>query len=498
MKNFIDLFSGLKRAHGCTYVEKKGADGTKVKGKSFVKREAVTDKLWQDHLSGIEPSLGIIPIDENNKCRWGCIDVDKYNLNHKNLINLINNNQLPLTVCRSKSGGAHIFLFTTIPVEAKLMRDKLTAVRAFLGFGNAEVFPKQIELKSEDDTGNFLNLPYFNSANTTRYAFNFKGEAITISQFFLAIKRLTPEELEKLELKRPPSEFSDGPPCIESLTQTKLKDGRDRVLYQYIQYAKRKWPEDWADKINHFNYTYFEVPLTDKIIQDKIRSNKKEFFYKCNEEPMCDHCDKKLCLTRPYGIKGQSLFPDLSDLQLINLDNPYYYVNVDGERVKLKETAYLQEQRLFQRAVMEQAHKVPPTLKKNEFTNMVKTLFANMEIVEPPKGSSKVEQLLDHLEDYCTDRTASGATKEDMMLGNVWTHEGVHHFIFREFFHKYLLKNKWDEKYDETQMLLTDKCGCKIKREMIGKKNKTIMTIEEFEKPENLYRPKQFKPKEVF
>ena len=54
------------------------------------------------------------------------------------------------------------------------------------------------------------------------------------------------------------------------------------------------------------------------------------------------------------------------------------------------------------------------------------------------------------------------------------------------------------EKYDETQMLLRDKCGCKIKREMIGKKNKTIMTIEEFEKPENVYRPKQFKPKEVF
>ena len=35
--------------------------------------------------------------------------------------------------------------------------------------------------------------------------------------------------------------------------------------------------------------------------------------------------------------------------------NPYYYVNVDGERVKLKDTSYLQEQRLFQRAVMEQA-----------------------------------------------------------------------------------------------------------------------------------------------
>ena len=466
MKNFIDLFSGLKRAHGCTYVEKKSADGTKVRGKSFVKREPVTDKLWQDHINGIEPSLGIIPIDENNQCRWGCIDVDKYNLNHKKLINLINNHQLPLTLCRSKSGGAHIFLFTTAPVEAKLLRDKLTAISAFLGFGNAEVFPKQVELKSEDDTGNFLNLPYFNSTNTTRYAFNFKGEAITISQFFLAIKRLTPEELEKLELKRPPSDFSDGPPCIESLTQNKLDDGRDRILYQYIQYAKRKWPEEWAKHINAFNYKYFDPPLEDRIIQEKIKYNStRELGFKCNEEPMCNHCDKKLCVTRKFGIK---------------------------------DTSYLQEQRLFQRAVMEQANKVPPTLKKKEFTDMVKLLFSAIEIIEPPKGSSKVEQLLDHLEEYCTDRTAAGATKEDMLFGLVWTHENVHHFIFREFFNKYLLKRRWIEKYDETQMLLRDKCGVQIKREVIGKKNKTIMTIEEFDKEENVYRPKQFKPKEVF
>ncbi len=185
MKNFIDLFSGLKRAHGCTYVEKKSADGTKIKGQSFIKREPVTEKLWQNHLSGIEPSLGIIPIDEKNECRWGCIDVDKYNLNHKKLINSITNHHLPLTMCRSKSGGAHIFLFTTVSVSAQMMRDKLTSISAFLGFGNAEIFPKQVELKSEEDTGNFLNLPYFNSENTTRYAFNFKGEALKISEFFL-------------------------------------------------------------------------------------------------------------------------------------------------------------------------------------------------------------------------------------------------------------------------------------------------------------------------
>ena len=97
MERFRQIFTGLMRAHGCTYVDKKGADGLKVKGKSFVKREPVTDELWQNHLNGIEPSLGIIPINEDNKCRWGCIDVDKYTLDHKEIIKKINVDGVVLT-----------------------------------------------------------------------------------------------------------------------------------------------------------------------------------------------------------------------------------------------------------------------------------------------------------------------------------------------------------------------------------------------------------------
>ena len=260
MNKFREIFTGLERARGVTYVDKKGADGEKIKGKSFVQREPVTEKMWQDHLNGIEPSLGIIPINDDNKCKWGCIDIDSYaGFDHPKLINKIKLLNLPLIVFRSKSGGAHVVCFTTVPVEAKLMRDKLLSVSAVLGYGGSEVFPKQIELKSKDDTGNFLNLPYFNCTNTTRYAFLENGQAASIDGFFGLYERnkLTPEQLENLKIKRPESEFSDGPPCIESLTQNKLDDGRDRVLYQYIQYAKRKWPESWQGKINAFNYIYF-------------------------------------------------------------------------------------------------------------------------------------------------------------------------------------------------------------------------------------------------
>ena len=276
IEQFINIFTGLQRAHGCSYIEKKRADGTKVKGQSFIKREEVTEKMWQDHLNGIEPSLGIIPINEENKCQWGCIDIDSYaGFDHKKLINKIKLLNLPLIVFRSKSGGAHVVLHTTVFVEAKLIRDKLLSVSAILGYGGSEVFPKQIELKSKDDTGNFLNLPYFNYKNTTRYAFKEDGAAATLEEFFELYEKnkITPEQLDKLKIQRPESEFNDGPPCLESLTQSKLDDGRDRILYQYIQYAKRKWPADWDKKINPFNYKYFTTPLDDKTIQDKIKFN---------------------------------------------------------------------------------------------------------------------------------------------------------------------------------------------------------------------------------
>ena len=213
IEKFKSIFAGLDRAYGVTIVEDTNGNGTKIKGKSFVKRQPVTDSLWQKHLDG-EENLGIIPINDDNQCRWGCIDIDSYaGFDHKKLIDKIRDMKLPLIVCRSKSGGAHIFLFTSDYVSAKLMRDKLVQIKAVLGYGGSEVFPKQTELKSKDDTGNFLNLPYFNYKNSVRYAFKKNGEAATLDDFFNLYtgNYLDPDMLQELEIERPKSEYSDGP-----------------------------------------------------------------------------------------------------------------------------------------------------------------------------------------------------------------------------------------------------------------------------------------------
>jgi len=506
VESFIEIFSGLERAHGVTYVDKKGADGQKIKGKSFVTREPVTTNMWLQHLQGKEPSLGIIPINDDNKCKWGCIDIDSYaGFDHKKLIDKIKELSLPLLVFRSKSGGAHVFLFTSVFVEAKLMRDKLLSISAVLGYGGSEVFPKQVELKSQDDTGNFLNLPYFNGDDTTRYCFNDKGEAVNLKNFYLLydLYKLTPELLEKLIIKRPESEFNDGPPCLESITQSEIKDGRDRILYQYIQYAKRKWPENWQGKINAFNYKYFanhpDGPLEDKIVQGKIKFNDgKDLGFKCNEDPMCNHCDKNLCRTRQFGIGGESVFPSLTDLQKVLLDEPYYWVNVDGERVKLDNIDYLMEQRLFRRTVAKQINKKPKRVTVKEFETYVDQLLQGVEEVDAPVGSSRIDQLSNHLEDYCLQRSIGSVSKKDILNGAVYTENGKHVFTFHRFFHGHLTKKKWKEDYQVTQQMLKEHCGCEEGRMVIGKKKPSIMKVDTFEKPEDQFTQKKLKEEDPY
>ena len=85
-KEFIRIFSGLTRAYGQTQSRSKNESG-KLEGKSWIVPEQLTEDKWLNHLAGKEPSLGIIPINENNQCTWGAIDIDTYDgFDHKKLI----------------------------------------------------------------------------------------------------------------------------------------------------------------------------------------------------------------------------------------------------------------------------------------------------------------------------------------------------------------------------------------------------------------------------
>ena len=139
MDKFKSIFLGLEIAYGQYQPGERGDNG-KQKGKAFIVRGQVTDELWRNHIAGEGPALGIIPITENNSCRWGCIDIDEYNFDHTGLIKSIRSNNLPLIVCRSKSGGAHVFLFTKENIPASLMQSKLNLWLPYLGMKGQKYF----------------------------------------------------------------------------------------------------------------------------------------------------------------------------------------------------------------------------------------------------------------------------------------------------------------------------------------------------------------------
>jgi len=153
---------------------------------------------------------------------------------------------------------------------------------------------------------------------------------------------------------------------------------------------------------------------------------------------MCNHCDKQLCKTRQFGIGSQMIFPDLSDLQEIQLEEPYYYLNVDGKRLKIPSAKYLRQQPLFEEACIAGIGIYPPSMKLKDWKILVNQLLSMREIISPPKGTSKKDQLQNHLEEFCTNRTSTTVEKEDIKKGSVFTENAKHYLLltlsFMDFF----------------------------------------------------------------
>ena len=102
-KRLLAAYTGAAAAHGTTTVGRVGRDG-KAEGKSRIVREPLTEEIVQGHIDG-KQGVGAIPINEENKCKWGALDIDIYDLDHNELQKRINKQKLPLLHCRSKSGG---------------------------------------------------------------------------------------------------------------------------------------------------------------------------------------------------------------------------------------------------------------------------------------------------------------------------------------------------------------------------------------------------------
>ena len=398
--NLSRLFDGLSRAYGTYQVT--DSNGKKLSGNGLTKQEPLTKDIWELHLSG-ERSLGVIPIRDDNSLAFAAIDVDIYPLDIEALELRIRELELPLCVCRSKSGGAHLYLFVDKPgVAASLARMRMAEWAAELGYAGVEIFPKQDELRNKDDVGNWINMPYYGGDDDKlRYGYH-EGRRLSMEEFVdVAISKMVqPKDLEDFQVMAVENDLLEGgPPCLQTLLRNGFPEGgRNISLFNLGVLARKKYGDDWGDKIDEMNEELLSTPLTaGEVAQIKRNLGKKSYFYKCNDSPINSVCQRSICMKRRYGIGGEaselpSDFKPEGSIRILT-EEVYYITTVNGKRVSLNAQAMC-SMHAFRVSVMSQTGYMVPMLKPRQFATIIQEITTNAQEVEAPQHSGRKGALM--------------------------------------------------------------------------------------------------------
>ena len=450
---FNRIFAGNQSAHGEYVIQQQ--KGSKAVGKAKTIQTPPDEELWSKHLNG-ELGLGVVPIRKDNTCLWGAVDVDVYdNLDIEEWSNLIPD---PLILCRSKSGGAHIYLFANSPVSAKVMRKKLALVARAVGHPSAEIFPKQ-DLLEAGGTGNWINMPYFQSDSTVRYAIK-GGVILTADEFITLVSEnaISPTQLASFQIEairdmtEDDPEFTDAPPCLQKLVKDGFPTGsRNSALFSMGVFARMKFGGDsWKDKVFEYN-NRFMGPGSYTEVAGIIRSlDKKSYVYKCKDQPLLSVCDKEACVLCTYGIQlpkedeklrrpcilDQVVAVKMYKPESNSKDEPYWVFDFGGKQMDVT-VAMTRSQSIFANTYTSQFYRVILPIKDNKWVAGINALIdpeenPNLEIHELAPDAGPEGQMMIFLEEYCTNKSQA-KVKDELILGKPWHDEGRTYFRINDF-----------------------------------------------------------------
>lgn len=491
---FRELFDGLNRVRGSYKIdEDRTHEKDKVIGAAKTVKEPVQESHWIDHFEGRE-GLGIVPIRDDQCCVFAALDIDEYNLDLKKLNEEVYKLKLPFVTCRTKSGGAHLYVFFQEPMRADLVRERLHLMAVALGYPAVEIFPKQKEMKA-GDVGNWINLPYFNCANiTTRYALNREGKALTTLDLFVAFaeaSKVSKKDFMEMKIKSFEKPFMDGPPCLQRLA---TQEGgfpagtRNNSLFNIGVYLRLKYPDAWKDKIDEYNVEYMKPPLkSQEVIQTQKSLEKDKYFYKCNDAPICHVCARDACLGRKFGVGsgddngGAELECMLGTLQKtfaldmygeeIHDDPPLWFMDVDGVQITFT-TAQLFSQDKFISKLAEVLLKYPMKVRPQRWQQILKDKIENAERIEVPPETGTYGHIYAALKDFCTIHGGAD-TREEIDAGKVWKDEKGYLWFKHQPFWEFMVRRNIYRARDDGKMLHTimRRMGAEKKQIIIDKHN---------------------------
>ena len=456
IEKLMTLFRGSSKAHGVyTQVLDKDPLKKKVKGKALTISMAPTLKKWIEHVEG-RVGLGIIPINEENRCWWGVLDIDG-EVDHISLQKRIQALELPLVECYSKSKSAHCFLFLENPTDAESIRSILEEMASKLGVAGCEIFPKQNTLNVEKgDLGNWLNMPYFNNTRKGVRLRDGKLEELDLPEFleYAYSKRLSQEDWNKLighiqkSIDELETVLEGAPPCIQYILKTQgiCEGTRNKLMYNIAIYCKKKYPEDvFADKVKEIHDQFAQDPLSIKELNQIIDSVKgKEYRYQCKDGMLKQFCNSSICVERENGIDFSTEIKTIKNATRILTTPPIYAVEVELESERPSKvyvtTDQLFRQDLFRKECSEQLHKTFLPLSAKQWNQMSTSIINNAINQDPPYDMMEESQLYFALIDYLANRLQGTPIALEQEEG-VYHNKNEHQIYFKlSGFRSYLIR----------------------------------------------------------
>jgi hypothetical protein len=437
-KRFMALFAGYELAHGEYRVTKKENDG-KLSGRGKTLQTPAIIENYQEHLEGGPAILGIIALKKDNNCSFGCIDIDIRGVVklEESLEELEKRTrQTPLVLCRSKSGGAHLYLFVEPDIPATDLVAKLNQFAAQLGYGGTEIFPKQTNRANERDRGNWINLAYHGGNKSERYAIH-KGKKLNLEEFLdlaeskkINFKKLKNYEPNLVDL------FNDGPPCLQHLSTIGFPEGTRNVsLFNIGVYYRKKNPDDWQEEVMRHNYDHFDSPLSASEANGVIKGvAKKEYAYTCKQAPICNYCERTKCLKRAFGVGGGAggnviEIDAITKYETENRSSVRWYIDIQGERIEVT-TDQLIEQRKLQKICVEKLNKCPALMPQPRWESRINELLDVVEVINDPDDASPQGQFEKVLDAFLTGKVQA-RHRDEIMNAKPWHSEDKNKVYFR-------------------------------------------------------------------
>lgn len=406
-EKFFDIFSFNPTGHGTTQIiPNQLTPKGKQKSNSLWVHQPTTKAIWERHLNG-QYSIGQVPVNYEGMVQWAAFDVDIYKnqLDIKSILSIIRTMGWPFILIRSKSGGAHAYVFFTRPTPAVAVIEKMQDFTAFFGFANVEIFPKQGFIGTGNaavDFGNWLNMPY-DGPESTRYAFKEENEGYNASEFCDLVEagRVDPDEFLNILLPASENEpFPDGPPCLNRIFTENL-DGeghRDTSLFNLAVYFSRK-DKDNMEPVAEWNAKFGE-PLRDTAVKTKVRSAlKKEYRYQCGNMCLKRFCKASLCKQREFGIDNEDLDPTNQSLIQLKTDPELWYFTHQGVQVCIQRQE-LWNYDLFRQAFMAAGRIMLPSMKQDDWLLQLRSYLSTCTVVDVPPEATSKGQLIEYIQEW--------------------------------------------------------------------------------------------------